>query len=394
MAAGCRAPLGDAATTVPGRRRTARIRTGRLPPGASAASCVRAAHPGAAEVFDTDAIRAAHPIADAVQGAGVELRRSGRRLAGLCPFHDDRRPSLLVYPESATWHCFGCDIGGDVIDFVGRMRGTGFRETAAMLATSAGAGAAPEGSAHPSPRREVAAPDPEEAAVIEAACSLYSAQHARSGEARSYLRRRGIDEVAAARLRIGFAAGGLARRLRSRGSDLEAARRVGLLAGDHDVLSGRVVIPDLDSAGRATWLTARSLDGRGPRYLNLRLPAPVLGLARARAAGARALVLTEGPFDWLTVCAWQLHSAALLGTHVSRGALSALRSFRRVYLALDADDPGRRASARLRSELGARAIVVSLPGGAHDPSELGARRDGRAAFLRSLQQAHAREQAS
>ena len=274
------------------------------------------------------------------------------------------------------------------------MLGTGFRETAAMLAGSAGAAPVPATTVRSPPRRPPPVPDDEAAAVIEAACSLYAAQYARSREARSYLEGRGIDGDTAARLRIGFAAGGLARRLRSRGPDLEAARRLGLLAGDRDALSGRVVIPELDAGGRATWLTARALGEGEPRYLNLRLPSPVLGLARARAAGARALVLTEGPFDWLTVCAWQLHGAALLGTHVSREALQALRSFRRVYLALDADDAGRRASARLRSELGARAVAVPLARGAHDLSELGSRPGGRRSFLRSLQQAHAREQES
>ncbi len=273
------------------------------------------------------------------------------------------------------------------------MHGTGFRETAAMLAGSAGVAPAAAAVQSP-PHRPAPVPDDEAAAVIEAACSLYAAQYARSREARTYLKGRGIDGETAARLRIGVAAGGLARRLRSRGPDLEAARRLGLLAGDRDALSGRIVIPELDGGGRATWLTARSLGGREPRYLNLRLPSPVLGLARARAAGSRSLVLTEGPFDWLTVCAWHLHAAALLGTHVSREALQALRSFRRVYLALDADDAGRRATARLRSELGAQAIAVPLPGGAHDLSELGSRPDGRRAFLRSLQQAHAREQES
>ncbi len=343
-------------------------------------------------VFDTEAIRAAHPIARAVEGAGVELRSSGRHLVGLCPFHDDRRPSLLVYPGSKSWFCFSCDTGGDVIDFVGRMNGTGFRETAARLAESAGVDPVPRDAVSPPHRPPVPVLDEGAAEVIEEACSLYAEQRGRSRKARSYLKRRGIDEDTASRLRIGFASGGLARRLRSRRLDPAAARRVGLLQGDRETLSGRIVIPDLGASGRATWLTARHLGDREPRYLNLSLPSPLLGLARVRAAGARALLLTEGPFDWLTACSWQLHAAASLGTHVSREALSALRSFRRVYLALDADDPGRRASARLRSELGARAVVVRLPLGAHDLSELGARPDGRRAFLASLQQAHAGEQ--
>ena len=260
-------------------------------------------------------------------GAGVELRRSGRRLTGLCPFHEDRDPSLVVYPHSRSYFCFACDFGGDVIDFVGRIRGTGFRETAELLAGSGGAATVPAPAARPPVRRPDPVLDEEATAVVEAAASLYAAQYARSREARSYLRGRGVDGKTAMRLRIGFAGGGLARHLRSQRLDIDAARRIGLLATDRDTLAGRIVIPDLDASGRATWLTARSLEGRGPRYLNLRLPSPVLGLEQVRRAGASALVLTEGPFDWLAAVGWQLHAAALLGTHVSREALGALRSF-------------------------------------------------------------------
>ncbi|MYH40386.1 MAG: toprim domain-containing protein [Chloroflexi bacterium] len=339
-------------------------------------------------MFDTEAIRAAHPIADAVEGAGVSLRRSGPRLVGLCPFHDDRRPSLLVYPSTSSWFCFACDVGGDVIDFVGRIRGTGFRETAELLAGPAGSRARRAAAGGGAPPPAVRTLDAHEAAVIEAAASLYAGQYRRSRSARSYLRGRGIGEETAARLRVGLASGGLARRLRGRDGWLDAARRLGLLSGERDTLAGRVVIPDLDARGRATWLTARALGEEEPRYLNLRLPSPLLGLERARAQGAAACLLTEGPFDWLTAGEWGIRAVALLGTHLSRDALAALRSFRRVYVALDSDGPGRRASARIRSELGARATAVPLPGGVHDLSELGRRAGGRSRFLRSLQQAH------
>ena len=347
-----------------------------------------------AEQFDIEAIRARHPIAHAVAGAGVELRRSGRRLIGLCPFHEDRTPSLVIYAESGRYFCFGCDSGGDVFDFVGRLHGTGFRETAALLAASAGERRPPPAALLTPLRRPVRTVAADEAAVIEAAVSHYAGQYGRSREARSYVRGRGLGDGVASGLRVGFAGGGLARHLGTSGLGLDTARELGLLTGERDTLSGRIVVPDLDHRGLATWLTARSLDGREPRYLNLRLPSPLLGLGQVRRAGASAVVVTEGPFDWLTLCGWRFPGVALLGTHVSREALAALRSLGHVYLALDADDPGLKAAARLRSELGARATVVPLPGGAHDLSELGRRRDGRTAFLRSLHDTRTREEES
>ena len=345
-------------------------------------------------MYDVQAIRAAHPIVETVLSAGIELRRSGRRLIGRCPFHEDRNPSLVIYPQTASYFCFGCDAGGDVIDFVGRLRGSAFSETAALLAGSGQTSSPPSAVVRVPARRGVRAIGDEELAVIEAAASLYARQLERSRRARSYLAGRGIGNATASGLRVGYANGGLARQLRNQGLSLGAARGLGLLSGERDTLQGRIVVPDLDANGRATWLTARSLDGREPRYLNLRLPSPLLGFARAQAAHAHAVVVTEGPFDWLIACAWQLRAMSLLGTHLSRAALQALRSFRRVYLALDADDPGRRATDRLVSELGARAIVVPLPTGVHDLSELGGHRAGREAFLRSLSNARTRMEES
>ena len=313
-----------------------------------------------------------------------------RHLVGLCPFHEDREPSLVVLPGDAELFCFSCDAGGDVIHFVGRLRGTGFRETAELLAGDSGRASPSAATAlPPSVRRPPPELDAEAAAVIETAASLYVRQYRESSEPRAYLRGRGLDDQTISRLRIGFASGGLARRLRSLGFGLNAARRLGLLAGDRDTLGGRIVIPDLDAHGRASWLTARSLDGREPRYLNLRLPSPLLGLARVRQAAAPAVVLVEGPFDWLTACAWQLHAIALLGTHLSREALGALRLFGRVYLALDADGPGRRATDRIRSELGARAVVVPLPQGCTTRANWdAAAMDARSSCTRSTRHEH------
>jgi len=343
-------------------------------------------------MHDVAAIRAAHPIAATVASAGVELRPSGKRLAGLCPFHRDRDPSFVVYPETASWFCYGCHAGGDVIDFVARVRGTSFRETAAML--SQGLPALPANVVRLPARPPAARLDAASLAVVEATVEHYERALLDYPDVRSYLTRRGISMETARRLRLGYAAGGLARQLRQSRLSLEAAGRLGLLDGDREPFTGRVVVPDLDAGRRATWFTGRSLAGRSPRYLNLRAPSPLLGLAGARLVGQRAVVVVEGPFDWLTACEWDVPAVALVGTHASRLALAALRGFRTVYLALDADGPGRRASAQLASGLGTRAITVALPEGAHDFNELGQRRGGRDAFLAALGEARRRREQS
>ena len=364
-------------------------------------------------LFDVDAIRRDHPIDEMAAGAGIRLRRTGERLVGLCPFHPDRDPSLVIYPETSSYFCFGCEAGGDVIDFVGRLRGTAFRETAALLAGSTASGPPDDrsgdtrlGGSRPAGAQlgrrpatgvtaEIGSPaetgpppavGPEQKRVVEAAAWLYHRQCQASRQALAYLATRGVDRATAEALRVGFAAGGLARHLRELGLSLEVAGELGLLRSGRDRLAGRLVVADLDRAGRAGWLTARAVGGQEPRYLNLRLPRPLLGLGRL-AGGARkasAVLVTEGPLDWLTACCWRLPAVALLGTHCSREALATLRGFRRVYLALDADEAGRQAALRVANELGAGAVVVPLPDGAADLNELGCHPDGRAAFLQAL----------
>jgi len=347
-----------------------------------------------AERIDVAAIRAAHPILAVVAAAGVELSGTGRRRLGRCPFHEDRAPSLVVYPVTASYFCFGCGAGGDVVDFVGRLQGTGFRETAARLAATVPATAGGDGAvSHRSPPPRQRPPDTRltavEAAVIETAVAHAAAALIRHDAARRYLAARGIDDATARALRLGVAAGGLAAVLQRRGLDRAVAGRLGLLAGTRERFAGRILVPDLDGCGRARWFTGRALHlpssgNEAPRYLNLRRPAPLLGLAQAAAARAGTVVVVEGPFDWLTARAWGLPAVALLGTHVSTPALGSLRRFRRVVLALDADDPGQRAAQALAAALGDRATVVALPGGAHDLNDLGRRPGGRAAFDAAL----------
>jgi DNA primase len=72
-------------------------------------------------------------LVQVVQSYGVELRRAGKELVGLCPFHDDRHPSFSVNPDKEKWHCFGCQAGGDVVTFVMRMENIDYKSALKML---------------------------------------------------------------------------------------------------------------------------------------------------------------------------------------------------------------------------------------------------------------------
>ncbi len=82
---------------------------------------------------DLDALKRRNPIAQVIGSHGVRLRPHGRRLTGRCPFHNDGRPSLVVYPATQSYFCFGCGAGGDVIDFLRRAEGLDFKQALTRL---------------------------------------------------------------------------------------------------------------------------------------------------------------------------------------------------------------------------------------------------------------------
>ena len=87
--------------------------------------------------FDAkEQVRQAVDIVDLV-GGYIQLRRQGRNFVGLCPWHDDSRPSLNVNPDRQSWKCWVCDVGGDVFSFVMKAEGLEFRETLELLAEKA-----------------------------------------------------------------------------------------------------------------------------------------------------------------------------------------------------------------------------------------------------------------
>jgi DNA primase len=218
--------------------------------------------------------------------------------------------------------------------------------------------------------------------VIDAAAAFYHESLWCSPGALSYLALRGIDRRTAKERQVGYGSPGLAAHLRNRGLSLETARGLGLLNGKWESMVGRIIIADTRD-NRATWLTGRTLGEATIRYMNLRLPTPLLGLASVRRE--EAVILAEGVFDWLTLVQWGFPAVALLGTRVSKHTVETLRRFSNVYIALDSDDAGRRASAELASALGVPATIVELPAGVHDLNDLGRSAGGRQAFERCLE---------
>jgi DNA primase len=228
---------------------------------------------------------------------------------------------------------------------------------------------------------------PDERACLAAAVELYHGRLLSDPSALDYVTGRGIDQTTIEHCRMGYATGDeLAAYLRWRRLPLGAAGRVGLLGHDgREFLAGRVVVPEIRS-GQPIWLVGRTIDPAEPepKYLGLPGRKPLLGWETAGLA--RAVVLTEGVFDWLTLRCWGFPALALVGTHARPATLRALGRFERIFLVLDGDDAGRTAATSLQRTLGDRAMEVELPG-VKDVAELALRPDGRDRFARAIEEA-------
>jgi DNA primase len=248
-----------------------------------------------------------------VVGRRVQLKKAGRNLKGLCPFHGEKTPSFSVNPDKRMFHCFGCGVSGDAIKFVMQVEGKSFREAVEELARDAGI--------------KLESEDPEEqrrasrraalAGVNEKACRFFERvlwEHARGAVARDHLKARGISEETAKGWRLGYAPSlwdSLAKSLARSGVDEKLVEEAGLAiprkerAGLYDRFRGRLTIP-IGEAGRILAFGGRLLEGESEaKYLNspdtpLYAKGSVLfGLDKAREAirTEGIALFVEGYFD-------------------------------------------------------------------------------------------------
>ena len=332
---------------------------------------------------DIPALKRRYPLGDIVEASGVKLVGRGRVRQGVCPFHDETAGSFTVYVDSQRWFCFGCGLGGDVLDFIQRLDGVELPEAIRRLQ---GGSWEPVERQHAQVDHRSTEPlfarSPQ---LLTAAMRFYATQLRRSPEALDYLASRGIDLASAQRLGLGFSTGhGLREHLRTLGFDDGRLQCGGLFAERGERFAGMIVVPEIVT-GRIHWLVGRSIqpDAR-QRFSALPGPKPVLGLGRL-ARSADWIVVTEGLFDWLTLASWDIPVVGALGTQGLGKVAAALRGQPRIFLVFDSDDAGREASRRLRELLGAhRSRVVELPAGVNDVADLATHPDGRTVFLDSL----------
>ena len=147
---------------------------------------------------------------DVVEEVGlvVALQKSGKSFKGLCPFHNERTPSFYVFGESQTWHCFGCNEGGDVFTFVQKQQGLEFRDALLYLAEKAGVAVEEYGSRNPEEEREIHVAKDRLRKLNEDALLWFHQMLLRSKDAagaRGYVQSRGISSDSVIAFSLGYA---------------------------------------------------------------------------------------------------------------------------------------------------------------------------------------------
>ena len=244
------------------------------------------------------------------EARGVKLQRHGADLLGLCPFHDDKEPSLVISPAKNLWNCLGaCGAGGSVIDWVMRDRGVSFRHAVELLRAdlpaAAVAEASPSSPALPAPVEAEA----EDAELLEQVIAFYQETLRESPEALAYLESRGlVDPELIDRFRLGFANRTLGYRLPDK--SVKAGREIrgrlqqlGVLRkSGHEHFNGSLVIPVFTEDGRVVEIYGRKIGDRLRKGtpLHLYLPGPHRGVWNHEAlAASREVILTESLLDAL-----------------------------------------------------------------------------------------------
>ncbi len=324
-----------------------------------------------------------------VIGQYATLKKSGKNLTAICPFHSEKHPSFFVYPEQQSWHCFGaCNTGGDVLSFIMKKESLDFGEALRLLADRAGV-VLPTYSARPEDKEEK-----DELYKINEAAALYFhnllLKSPGAESARAYVSKRGFTDQTISDFQIGFSLDSwedLKKYLEEKGYGEEVMLTAGLLyqsedGKTHDRFRGKLMFPIHDGRGRTMGFGARVLDDSLPKYVNspqtptFDKSSILYGIDRAASDIRKqdTAVIMEGYMDVITAHQNGItNTVASMGTAVTETQVNALKKLsKNLVLALDADAAGEEAMLRTiayENILNAEIRVVVMPEG-KDPDDI------------------------
>ncbi len=322
---------------------------------------------------------------ESVMSSYVEFKREGRNKKCLCPFHSEKTPSLVLYPENQSFYCFGCGAGGDVITFIRLIENLDYPSAVRFLAQKAGL---------PMPEEEKDTDLSARKSRIlemnrEAARFFHQYLLSEQGKAgRAYLASRRLTRKTVTTYGLGYAPDGwsaLRDHLRQKGYRYEEMEEAGLVAkskkGDsyYDYFRNRVIFPIIDLRGSVVGFGGRVLDDSKPKYLNTK-DTPVFqkshilfSLNLAKKDTSRRLILCEGNIDVITLYqAGFPNAVATCGTALTEEQARLIAQYAdEVVIAYDSDAAGQKALSRalqIFSRVTVTPRVLSMEG-AKDPDE-------------------------
>ncbi len=318
----------------------------------------------------------------------VQLRRRGKNLVGLCPFHNEKTPSFTVYPDSQSFYCFGCGAGGEVISFIRRAENLDFSEAVRYLCDKAGMVMPSEGYDDSlSHKRKRMYEINKEAARFFNSC-LFTEE---GKEGLEYFKSRGYKKSTITKFGMGYAPNqwrALLTHLKEKGYSYEEAYEANLAnksekngkVSFYDSFRNRVMVPIIDVRGNVVAFGGRVLDDSKPKYINTsdtfvyKKSLGVFGLNFAKNTPDKKLILVEGYMDAITLHQHGFGNAiACLGTALTSEMAHLLSRYaEEVILCYDADEAGQKATQRaigVFKSIGVKLKVIHLEGG-KDPDEI------------------------
>ena len=324
-------------------------------------------------------------ITDVISGY-VSLKRSGRNSKGLCPFHSEKTPSFTVYGDTASFYCFGCQAGGDVIGFIRRIENLDYVEAVRFLANRAGMAMPEEGRNDGLSHMRTRIREQNR----EAGRFFYRSLYSPAGkQALEYFHSRGLSDETIRHFGLGWSPDGwdmLVRHLQELGykrdeilaADLGYTSRKG---GIIDRFRNRVMFPIIDLQGNVVAFGGRKFtdDVVGGKYVNTsdtliyKKTNHLFAMNLAKNSKSRELILCEGYMDVIALHqAGFVNAVAALGTAVTPQQARLLHKYAdRVVLSQDGDEAGQKSIARsipIMKEEGLDVRVLQVTG-AKDPDE-------------------------
>jgi DNA primase catalytic core len=305
---------------------------------------------------DFERIKAATDIVAVVQSYGIRLKRAGQDYVGLCPFHEDSRPSLRVTPAKGLFRCPACHAAGNVIQFVAKKESLTEREAALKLCGSIPGVSRGNELASP-PLKGIQVDDATRGRLLERVVGFYAKTlYNKDRAGLEYLKTRRLDDPGMLEtFGVGYCNGTLRNALPKTGLIIEQLQALGILNDrGTECFYGRVVVPIWDAVGKVCGLYGRRITEGEPRHLYLR--GEHRGVFNGTAAKTnQTLIITEAIFDAMSLWAAGYRNAISLygkdGWTVDHEGLVREHGVAQIVLALDGDERGQAAAGALAAKL-------------------------------------------